>query len=64
MDGIKSLSNVDGIKADVSLNAAQKLGSTKANDKNEAKKAAPDFEALLVHQMLNSMWSSVVLWLP
>ena len=38
---------------------AEKLGSGTPRDLKEAEKAAKDFEALLVNQMLKSMWSSV-----
>ena len=59
MDPLKGLDTRRGLDALTDQKSADVLNKTKTKTKEGAQKAATDFEALLVHQMINSMWSSV-----
>lgn len=75
MSDIKTLSSIDGIaQAQIAklntqvnqannlakgANASLKSGKSPAAHEKEIEKAATQFESLLVHEMLQSMWKSV-----
>ena len=61
MDGIKDISSGIGSASATSIEGKLAAASSNADSKNitKAKEAARQFEALLLHQMLNSMSANV-----
>lgn len=60
MDPLKTIDIRRGLDALKAQQSTQVGSLTKGQQTPEAiKKAATDFEALLLHQMMNSMWSTV-----
>lgn len=57
MDGIKPYSDIAGMRIDALAKAAEK--NAKDPERAKAEKAATDFEALMMHQMVNEMWKTV-----
>lgn len=49
----------DALTANTDLAKAKELQNQKLNSEKEVNKAASGFEALLLHEMLKAMWSTV-----
>ncbi|MCB0323364.1 MAG: rod-binding protein [Bdellovibrionales bacterium] len=59
LSGNNVLGQIELEKADSHLSRAKSLASKDVKSQEDVEKAAGGFEALLLHQMLKAMWSTV-----